>query len=83
MYEENAWSGVLGDPSSNVGLVRKVSLEEVEISKKYEKGKSKGPDGILTEVLKVLNANRWKWLNLFLDMMLHEETIPDIRQSVQ
>nr|XP_049695446.1 uncharacterized protein LOC126054299 [Helicoverpa armigera] len=78
MNEENEWSGVLHNKPVNEGLVRNICVDEVRKALNGMKnGKALGPDEIPVEVWKLLRMNGWKWLALFFNKLLQEETIPD------
>jgi hypothetical protein len=40
-------------------------------------GKVAGPDNVPVEVWKVFKDYGWKWLTLFFNKLLDEDTIPD------
>ncbi|XP_059045645.1 uncharacterized protein LOC131841338 [Achroia grisella] len=78
MNEENSWNKSIGEERVNVGLVREVRMEEVKQAvRSMKSSKAVGPDGIPVEVWKLLGENGYKWLTLFFNKLLHEETIPE------
>ncbi|XP_047029963.1 uncharacterized protein LOC124637497 [Helicoverpa zea] len=77
MNEENVWNGILQEAQVNKGLVREISMDEVERALgSVKNGKALGPDDIPAEVWKVLKRNGCMWLTLFFNKLLHEEVIP-------
>ncbi|XP_047029965.1 uncharacterized protein LOC124637498 [Helicoverpa zea] len=77
MNEENVWNGILQEAQVNKGLVREISMDEVERALgSMKNGKALGPDDIPAEVWKVLKRNGCMWLTLFFNKLLHEEVIP-------
>ncbi|XP_063620491.1 uncharacterized protein LOC134792945 isoform X2 [Cydia splendana] len=78
MNEENDWSRVLDHKPINMGAVREIYMDEVRAAvRSMKNGKSVGPDDIPGEVWKLLREDGCKWLTLFFNKLLHEETIPD------
>nr|XP_049692389.1 uncharacterized protein LOC126053698 [Helicoverpa armigera] len=77
MNEENVWNGIHQEAQVNKGLVREISMDEVERALgSMKNGKALGPDDIPAEVWKVLKKNGCMWLTLFFNKLLHEEVIP-------
>lgn len=78
MNEDNDWSGVYNDVLVNIGLVNKISMNEVRMAvRSMKNGKAVGPDGIPVEVWKLLKEDGYQWLTLFFNKLLHEEVIDE------
>ncbi|XP_075976493.1 uncharacterized protein LOC142976811 [Anticarsia gemmatalis] len=78
MNEENDWSKEIEEVPRNLGMIRKVSIDEVRKAvMSMKNGRAVGPDGIPSEVWKFLKEDGCKWLTLFFNKLLQEEIIPD------